>query len=177
MTDQMTMSRKVAGSVRRIGSGYSAGADRPLGGYVTTMGAYSAVLGALAGAVRISGREIPSDGLSPYEVLLAAAATHKISRLITKDPVTSPLRAPFTSYDGTAGPAELTEEVRGHGARKTVGELVTCPFCASVWVGTGLTAGMIFMPKVTRLVMSAFSALAGADMLQFAHAWLVKETS
>ncbi len=167
----------MAHSASRIASSYSAGVDRPLGGYLTTMGAYSAVLGALAGAAVISGRDIPAGGLSPYEVLLAAAATHKISRVITKDPVTSPLRAPFTSYDGTAGPAELSEEVRGHGARKTVGELVTCPFCTSVWVATGLTAGMVFAPKVTRLVMSAFSALAGADILQFAHAWLVKATS
>jgi Protein of unknown function (DUF1360) len=177
MTQQMTMSRRLVHSASRIASGYSAGADRPLAGYLTTMGAYSAVLGALAGAVRISGREIPADGLSPYDVLLTAAATHKISRLITKDPVTSPLRAPFASYDGTSGPAELAEDVRGHGARKTVGELVTCPFCASVWVGTGLTAGMVFVPKVTRLVMGAFAALAGADMLQFAHAWMAKATS
>lgn len=177
MTEQMTMSKRLAHSASKIASSYSAGVDRPLGGYLTTMGTYSAVVGALAGAVAVSGRDIPPDGLSPYEVLLAAAATHKISRLITKDPVTSPLRAPFTSYDGTSGPAELTEEVRGHGARKTVGELVTCPFCTSVWVATGLTAGMIFVPRVTRLVMGAFSALAGADMLQFAHAWLVKATS
>jgi hypothetical protein len=177
MTEQTTMSRKLARSAGKIASGYSAGDDRPLGGYLTTMGAYSAVLGALAGAVTISGREIPANGLSPYEVLLAAGATHKISRLLTKDPVTSPLRAPFTSYDGTSGPAELSEEVRGHGARKTVGELVTCPFCASVWVATGLTAGMIFVPKTTRLVMSAFSALAGADILQFAHSWMAKATS
>src|SRR6266568_6180594 len=51
-------------------------------------------------------------------------------RLITKDPVTSPLRAPFTVFEGQEGQAELKEEVRGHGARKAVGELVTCPFCS-----------------------------------------------
>ena len=164
-------------SASRIARIYSAGTDQPLRGYLTIMGVYSAVVGTLAGAAALSGREIPAEGLSPYEALLAAAATHKISRLITKDPVTSPLRAPFTSYDGTAGPAELSEQVRGDGARKTVGELVTCPFCASVWVATGLTAGLVFLPKVTRLVMGTFGALAGADLLQFAHAWLIKSTS
>ena len=37
-------------------------------------------------------------------------ATHKLSRIIAKDPVTSPLRAPFTTFEGTSGPAELAEE-------------------------------------------------------------------
>ena len=109
--------------------------------------------------------------------MLAAAATHKLSRLLTRDPVTSPLRAPFASYEGTAGPAELAEDVRGHGAQKTVGELITCPFCTSVWVATGLAAGLVFLPRVTRLAMGTFAALAGADILQFAHAWLTKSTS
>ena len=176
-TDQATMASKLAESARKVASAYSGGSDQPLGGYLMTMSVYSAVLCALAGAAALGGAQVPDGGLSPYEALLTAAATHKISRLITKDPVTSPLRAPFASYDGTAGPAELAEEPRGRGARKTVGELVTCPFCASVWVATGLTAGMVFAPKVTRLVLGTFAALAGADMLQFAHARLVKSVS
>lgn len=94
-----------------------------------------------------------------------------------KDPVTSPLRAPFTEYQGTQGPAELKEEVRGEGGRKTVGELVTCPFCTGVWVATGLTAGLVYLPRTTRLAMGTLAALAGADMLQFAHAWLDKASS
>jgi Protein of unknown function (DUF1360) len=32
-----------------------------------------------------------------------------------RNPVTSPLRAPFTRYSGTSGEAELAEEVRGRG--------------------------------------------------------------
>jgi Protein of unknown function (DUF1360) len=48
---------------------------------------------------------------------------------------------------------------------------MTCPFCTSVWVATGLTAGMIFLPRATRLAMGTFAVLAGSDLLQFAHAW------
>ena len=91
--------------------------------------------------------------------------------------MTSPLRAPFTAYQGTQGPAELEEEVRGQGGRKTVGELVTCPFCTGVWVATGLTAGLVYLPRTTRLAMGTLAALAGADMLQFVHAWLEKAGS
>ncbi len=174
MATQMTMTAKLAESAKAIGERYSAGSDQPLRGYTTTMITYSALVGALTAAARVSGKPVPS-GLSPTDVVLAAAATHKLSRLLTKDPVTSPLRAPFTSFKGTNGPAELAEEPRGSGADKAIGELVTCPFCAEVWIGTGLTAGLVFLPRLTRLVMSTFAALTGADMLHFAHAWLARK--
>jgi hypothetical protein len=155
---------------------YAGDEDRPLRGYAATMAVYATVVGALAGTARLTGREIP-DGLPVKDVALSALATEKLSRLLAKDPVTSPLRAPFTSYQGTSGPAELHEEVRGNGARKTVGELVTCPFCTSVWVATGLTAGLVYLPRTTRLAIGTLAALAGADLLQFARAGLQKLSS
>jgi hypothetical protein len=56
--------------------------------------------------------------------------------------------------------------------QKTIGELITCPFCTGVWVATGMTAGMIYLPRTTRLAMGTLAALAGADVLQFAYAAL-----
>ncbi len=155
---------------------YAGDADRPIGGYLMTMTAYAGVVGVLAAAARVTGREVP-DGLPAKDVALSALATHKLSRLLAKDPVTSPLRVPFTAYQGTSGPAELHEEVRGSGVRKTVGELITCPFCTGVWVATGFTAGLIYLPRTTRLAMGTLAALAGSDMLQFAYAWLQQESS
>jgi hypothetical protein len=155
---------------------YAGDADRPLGGYVATMSVYAGVVGGLAAIARLTDRKVP-DGLSLTDVGLSALATHKISRLLAKDPVTSPLRAPFTEYEGTSGPSELHEEVRGTGGQKTVGELISCPFCTGVWVATGLTAGLIYLPRTTRLAMGTFAALAGADILQFTHAWLDKVSS
>jgi Protein of unknown function (DUF1360) len=155
---------------------YSGGEDRPLGGYVGAMTVYAAAVGVTAAAALLTGREIP-DGMSVTDVALSALATHKLSRLLAKDPVTSPLRAPFTSYEGTSGPAELHEEVRGDGARKAIGELVTCPFCAGLWVATGFTAGLVYLPRATRLATGTLAALAGADMLQYAYAWLERKSS
>lgn len=155
---------------------YAGDEDRPLGGYAMAMGVYAALVGSLAAAVRITGRDVP-DGLPVTDIALSALATEKLSRLLAKDPVTSPLRAPFTSYQGTAGPAELNEQVRGTGARKTLGEMITCPFCTSFWVATGFTAGLIFLPRTTRLAIGTLAALAGTDMLQFAREWLQKESS
>lgn len=169
---------KIAGLARSEERAYSAGStdERPLGGYVATMSVYAAVVAAVAGTARATGRDIP-DGLDVRQVALSAAAIHKLSRLLAKDPVTSPLRAPFTTYEGTAGPAELNEEVRGTGAQQTVGELISCPFCVSVWVATGLAAGLIYLPRTTRLATGTLAALAGADLLQYAHAWLQQQTS
>jgi uncharacterized protein DUF1360 len=150
---------------------YAHGADRPLGGYLVTMGSYAGLVGTLALLARATRRDIPRQ-VATADVVRCAAATHKLSRLLTKDPVTSPLRAPFASYEGTSGPAELREQVRGQGGRKTIGELVTCPFCASVWVATAFTAGLVYLPRTTRLATATLTALAGADLLQFGHALL-----
>jgi hypothetical protein len=169
------LAQRVAGAARAQAAQYAGGQERPLGGYALTMSVYAGTVAALAAAVRARGKPVP-DGLSVGDLMLCAASTHKLSRLIAKDPVTSPLRAPFTAYKGTQGPAELAEDVRGQGGRKTIGELLTCPFCTGMWVVTGLTAGQILLPRTTRLAMGALTALTGADMLQFAHAWLERVT-
>ena len=95
---------RVSGLARTEKERYSDGEERPLGGYLAAMGAYAAVTTTLAATARLTRREVP-DGLPLRDVLLSAVATHKLSRLITKDPVTSPLRAPFTVYQGQEGPS------------------------------------------------------------------------
>ncbi|WP_171165362.1 DUF1360 domain-containing protein [Streptomyces sp. I05A-00742] len=144
---------------------YTGGADHPVGGYAGAMGVYVAGIAALAGVARLARRPVPEPG--PWDVLLCAGATHRLSRLVAKDPVTSPLRAPFTRFRGTTGPAELDEEVRGSGGRKVVGELLTCPFCTGMWIVTGLAAGLVLAPRPTRLATAALTALTGSDLLHF----------
>jgi len=167
------MKDRLAGAARSQAAQYAGGEKRPLGGYATTMTVYGGTVAALAAAVMARGKSVP-DGLAAGDLVLCAASTHKLSRLIAKDPVTSPLRAPFTSYKGTQGPAELTEDVRGEGGQKAIGELLTCPFCTGMWLATGFTAGLLLLPRTTRLAMGALTALTGADILQFVHAWLEK---
>ncbi len=107
---------------------YAGDAGRPVGSFAAIMGTYGAFVAALAAGARAAGCSVPDD-LRGKDIALAAVATHKVSRLIAKDPVASPLRMPFTRFAGTSGEAELAEDVRGSGARKALGELVTCPFC------------------------------------------------
>jgi Protein of unknown function (DUF1360) len=174
MTSLSEIKDKVAVAARTQARNYSP--EQPLGGYAATVSVYGALVAAVAVGTKLTGRSAP-PGLSPADAVKFAAATHKLSRLLTKDPVTSPLRAPFTKFEGQEGAAELHEEVRGQGERKAVGELLTCPFCAEVWVATALTAGRIFLPQLTRTAIDVLAGLAGADILQFTRAWLEKESS
>jgi hypothetical protein len=136
---------------------------------VKVMLAYGAVVGT-AGLVARRRRIPLPERIAPFDLTVMALATHRLSGLISKDAVTSPLRAPFTQYEGVAGPGQLNEKVRGEGLRHAVGELLTCPFCLGQWVATGFAIGTVFAPKVTRLVASAFAAVDVADFLQFGWA-------
>ena len=144
--------------------------ERPVGGYLVLTGVYGTGVLATAAVARARGAAVPR--LGPWDVAQVAAATHKLSRLLAKDTVTSPLRVPFTRYEGVSAPSELTESVRGHGLRHSAGELVSCPMCLGQWVATGFAAGLVFAPSATRLVLSTFTAIAGADALQHAYAAL-----
>ncbi|GAB3213036.1 DUF1360 domain-containing protein [Marinactinospora thermotolerans] len=150
---------------------YSGDADRPTGSYLVTLLAYGASVGAIAAVTRLAGKR-PPEGLSPWDLFLVSISTHKLSRLIAKDPVTSPLRAPFTRFQGASGPAELHEEVRGSGPRHAIGELVTCPFCMAQWVATAHVAGLVLNPRFTRLAAATMTAVGVADWLQLGYAWL-----
>jgi hypothetical protein len=149
---------------------YAPHEHRPLDGYLQTMGAFGVLAGSLAAAVKVTGRPVP-ERPSTADVVLISIATHKLSRVLAKDAVTSPLRAPFTRYTEPAGSSELNEEVRDQGSslRHSIGELVTCPFCLAMWVATGLTGGLVLAPRLTRLAATSLTAVAVSDFLQLAY--------
>jgi len=160
----------VAQAAKTEADAYRNGEQRPLGGYVVVMAVFGAILSGAAGLAFSTGRRLP-EGIGPWDLLLIAAGTHKLSRTLTKDAVTSPLRAPFTQYRETGGPAEVMEEVRTSSSlRHAIGELVTCPFCLDLWIVAGFTFGLVFAPRATRLIAATLSALTGADFLQLAYA-------
>jgi hypothetical protein len=140
-----------------------------LRGYTGVMAVYAAGVGGAALAMKRSNR-LP-DRLQVRDLALVTLAAHKLSRTLSRDTVTSPLRAPFAHFEGAAGaPGEVKEEVSATGVRKAVGELITCPFCMDQWVATGLVTGLAVAPRLTRYVSSIFAVRAGADLLQFGYA-------
>src|SRR4051794_15033656 len=140
----MTAARELFDSAEerldRVRSAYAPDGDHPIGSYGVLLGVYGGMVTALA-ALTVRRRSLPHrfDG---RDYVLLALATHKLSRLVTKDAVGAAVRAPFTQFEEALGEGEVHEEVRGSGLRHAVGELVTCPFCLSVWIATIFAFGL-----------------------------------
>jgi Protein of unknown function (DUF1360) len=139
---------------------------RPLAAY----GLLTTVFGALFGGGTAALHSRLPERPRATDVVLAGVATYKVSRLLAKDRVTSVLRAPFTRYEGEAGPSEVSEEPRGRGLRLALGELLVCPYCVGQWVAGAMALGQVAAPRTTRFVAGTFAAYALADALQMAHA-------
>jgi len=159
----------VIDAVEREGVEYAHGADRPLGGYLFVVATYVAATAGGIALLRHRRRTLPSS-IPVGDVAVMSAATFQLARLITKKPITSVLRAPFTEFEGPGAPAELQERVRGDGIRHALGELLTCPFCAAHWIVTGFGFSYVLSPEITRLVATMLTVEAAADFLQFGHA-------
>jgi hypothetical protein len=163
-------SRNAEGStvVESPWAGYTDKPDEmPLAGYATLLAAYGGIFGALFGTL-LSRGDVTNP--RPADAIMFGIATHKIGRIITKDWVTSPLRAPFVEYVESAGGGEVTERSRGTGLRRAVGDLLTCPWCIAPWVAGGLYALLLINPRAARLVTSGFTSVAVSDCLQHAYA-------
>lgn len=149
--------------------GYAPPEERPpLLSYLGFMSIFGTLLAAALAIAKRQGRPLP-ESVPAGQLLLIGTASHKLSRLVSKDKVTSPLRAPFTELEGKGGPAEFEERSRGTGVRKAIGELLICPFCLGLWVIAGFSVGLLFAPRVTRFVASLFAALTISDFLQIAY--------
>lgn len=148
-------------------AGDASGEERPLGGYLALTGTFAAALGSGLLAARLTGRKLDRPGTA--DVVLAGLATQKLARLLSKDKVTSFMRAPFTQLEGRAGHGELEERPRGKGLRYAIGELLLCPFCLAQWVSGGFAVGWALAPRPTRLLSAMWSAQAIADAAQLAY--------
>jgi hypothetical protein len=152
-----------------LGDGYAPpGEYRPLGGYTILAGVFAAGLGGALLAARRTGRDLP-ERYSASDIVLTGLATHKLSRLLTKDKVTAFARAPFTEFQESPGHGEVEEKARGRGLRLALGELLVCPYCIAQWVAAAFMVGHVFAPRVTRLLTAMWSAHAAADAVQLAY--------
>lgn len=134
-------------------------------GYATLLVTFSAIGLGFSQWLRRSGHELP-DRITPADLALATVATHKASRLLAKDRVTSAVRAPFTRFEEEGGPGEVEEQARGRGLRRAVGELLICPYCLGVWIASAFAASLVVAPRPTRWAASVLTIVFGADVLQ-----------
>lgn len=176
MSAQMASSRTAGGqsaaddkAIPKPMRGYAPPDERPpLLSYGLLALLFNALVAGALMAIRRSGRELP-ERIPERDLLLVGVASHKLSRLIAKDKVTSAFRSPFTEFEEPGGPAELEEKARGRGLRRAVGELLVCPWCLGLWVVAGFALGLVAAPRLTRFIAAVFAALAISDFLQVAY--------
>jgi hypothetical protein len=140
-----------------------AGVDeaKPLQEYGALAAAFATILSVGVAAARRQGR-IP-DRVPASDIALGGIATYKCARLISKDRVTSPVRAPFTRGEGEE------ERPRGRGVRYVIGELLVCPFCLAQWIAAAYILGLVFAPRITRLLAAMMAVVGLSDFLQVAY--------
>jgi hypothetical protein len=171
MTAGQPITERLDEELAELEQQYAPDGGHPLRGYAALLSTYSTAVLLLSIVVRRR-RALPERIAAPDLALLCIGA-HKLSRLVTKDAVTGVIRAPFTRFDEPAGSGEVNERVREDSAvRHAVGELVSCPFCMSVWAATGLTFGLLLAPRATRAVLAVLTAVTASDYLQFAYSYV-----
>ncbi|MFL6002481.1 MAG: DUF1360 domain-containing protein [Nocardioides sp.] len=154
---------------------YDPEGDVNLAGFTGSLGAFVVTAATAALVGRAKTKEQPQR-FSMTDVLLGGLATHKVSRLLAKGAVTSPIRAWFTTFEGAAGSSEHRESPRDdHGFRHTVGELLTCPFCLAQWLALAYVAGLVVVPGPTRAGATVFAVTALSDSLQHVYEGLVRD--
>jgi hypothetical protein len=142
--------------------------DMPLRGYSVLSATFvTGVVGAVLAAKRSRGG-LP-ERYSPWDLITAGTATHKISRMLTKDRVASVIRTPFVENQERVGHGEVSGEPRGRGVQRAIGELLTCPHCLGQWIAAGFGVGMVAAPDAARLVAFVYSTQAISDFLQLAY--------
>jgi hypothetical protein len=134
--------------------------ERPLGEYAGLVGAFWLIFAAFMATNRDRLPERTPLG----DFARITLSTYKLSRLISKDEVSTFLRAPVTED-------EAGQKPKPEGFARAIGELVTCPYCIGLWVASGLSYAQVLFPRETRFATSIFSAHAVTDFL---HAGFVR---
>jgi len=142
--------------------------ELPVGDYAALVAIFNGILASTLLARKCARQSLP-ERVEPQDLILFALSTQKLSRVITKDKITAAFRAPFTEVEGKGGAGELEERGRGHGLRRAVGDLITCPFCLGTWIASGFIYGFLFTPRLTRILASIFAVSGIADFLQQAY--------
>ncbi|HET8559292.1 MAG TPA: DUF1360 domain-containing protein [Marmoricola sp.] len=139
-----------------------------IAGFATVLGIFTSGVGATTLIGRFTGKGLP-ERVAPLDIALGGLATFKFARMLAKDAVTTPIRAPFTEFEDNIGAGEVMEKPKPGHLQHTVGDLISCPFCLAPWVSTSYVAALALSPKVARAWAATFGIVALSDTLQFGY--------
>ena len=149
--------------------GYAPPDERPpLATYATLSALFTSGYVAVLIGSRRGSLELPKE-IGLRDLVILGVASHKLSRLISKEDVMSYVRAPFRHLERDSSDGEMRERPRGTGFQRAVGELLGCPYCLGLWISAGLFIGLAVAPRETRFASSTLTALTLSDFLQLAY--------
>ncbi len=104
--------------------------------------------------------------ISFFEFVILSIASFRLTRLIVFDSITSFLRKPFheiVEETNEEGIVETYLQIKGHGVRYWIGELLSCYWCVGIWSSFFLVVGYllfpIFAPFVIVLAIAGVAAI------------------
>ncbi|HEX2728870.1 MAG TPA: DUF1360 domain-containing protein [Rubrobacteraceae bacterium] len=154
---------------------YDKNDEVPITSYATLAGAFNLIFALFLLISRATGRSIP-ERIETRDILIFGAATHKLSWILAREPITSPIRAPFTELEEVKSPTKAEEKPRGTELQRTIGELLTCHFCLGMWVAAFFSYGFVLFPATARLIGAIFTMLAVSDHIHQTYKGLMERT-
>jgi hypothetical protein len=108
------------------------------------------------------GDTLATIDIGGIDLLVLGLAVYRMANIVSNEPVTKPLRAPFVDEvpkDGT-----VVEKPKRTGFRGALGLLIYCPSCTGVWIAAAFVYCYAFWPSQT-FVVALFLALSGIERL------------
>jgi hypothetical protein len=96
------------------------------------------------------------------ELIVLGLAVYRLANIVSNEPVTKPLRAPFV--DEVPEDGKVVEKPKRTGFRGALGLLIYCPSCTGVWIGAAIVYLYAFWPAQV-FVVALFLALSGIERL------------
>ncbi len=114
--------------------------------------------------------------ISVLNLFLLGLASARLSDIISTDEIMTWLREPFVRMETeeVADREVRTRTGRGVGIRKTIGDLLSCPWCVGVWVAAGLTYAYYLWPTGVWLLILLLAIAEVGSIFQTISTILVR---
>ncbi len=107
--------------------------------------------------------------INAFHFILLGLAAFRITRLFTLDVITEFIRGPFVkerSYRTPEGVFKVDQEARDESPlREHIGELISCYWCAGIWISLGLVFAYFYIPSAIFLPFLLLLGIAGIQAL------------
>jgi hypothetical protein len=109
-------------------------------------------------------KRLQDDPLSLKDITTLGVATYALSRIVTRDQVTSFLRLPFIRHRPEDKVIGTGQQPRGRGLIRAMGELITCSRCSGTWIAALLTYALYLEPTFVRPFIILMTAVGLGDL-------------